>query len=192
MKSDRAGATKSIVASSSQASGLGGEPRFREITGHDIPALFHVRTRTRENAYTLDELHGLGITVESVGEKLAGSFKGWLCADADRVVAFCMADRATGELWVVAALPEYEGRGIGNTLMRLAEEWLAATGWTRAWLTTDIDTTLRAYGFYRQRGWTDWKIDNGVRWMELPLPGPSPRDDPSPSSPRHIEARDCP
>jgi hypothetical protein len=38
---------------------------------------------------------------------------------------------------------------------------------TRAWLTTDVDTTLRAYGFYRPRGWTDWKIENGLRWMEL-------------------------
>lgn len=143
---------------------------FREITAADVPALFYVRTRTRENAYTLEELQGLGITAESVAEKLTASFKGWLCADADRVVAFCMADRATGELWVVAVLPEYEDQGIGNTLMALAEEWLAVEGCTRAWLTTDVDPSLRAYGFYRRRGWADWKIENGVRWMELPLP----------------------
>lgn len=145
--------------------------RFRPITAEDVPALFYVRTRTRENAYTLEQLQGLGITFESVADKLVASFKGWLCVDVDRVVAFCMADGATGELWVVAVLPEYEGRGIGNTLMSLAEEWLAAAGWTRAWLTTDIDRALRAYGFYRQRGWADWKIENGVRWMELSLSG---------------------
>ena len=144
---------------------------LREITEADIPALFYVRTRTRENTYTLDELRALGITPESVAAKMANSYKGWLCADGDQVVAFCMADRAKAELWVVAVLPEYEGRGIGNALMARAEEWLAASGCARAWLTTDIDATLRAYGFYRQRGWTDWKIEDGLRWMELSLPG---------------------
>jgi ribosomal protein S18 acetylase RimI-like enzyme len=147
--------------------------KFREITVADVPALFDVRTRTRENTLTLEELQARGITVESVADKLVTSFKGWLCVDADRVVGFCMADRSTGELWAIAVLPEYEGRGIGDRLMSLAEEWLAASGCSRAWLTTDLDAALRAYGFYRQRGWTDWKIDKGMRWMELTLPRPS-------------------
>jgi GNAT superfamily N-acetyltransferase len=145
--------------------------QFREIGAADIPALFHVRTRTRENTYTLEELHALGITVESVAERLVTSCKGWLCTHAGLVVGFCMADRSTGELWVIAVLPDYEGKGIGNTLMGLAEAWLWEQGWSRAWLTTDIDTALRAYGFYRQRGWTDWKVDDGLRWMELVRPG---------------------
>jgi ribosomal protein S18 acetylase RimI-like enzyme len=143
---------------------------FREITVADVPALFHVRTRTRENTYTLEQLRALGITPESVVARLTASFKDWLCEDAGQVVAFCMADRSTGELWVIAVLPEYERRGIGDQLMSLAEEWLWDSGCPRAWLTTDTDTTLRAYGFYRQRGWTDWKIDNGLRWMELSRP----------------------
>ena len=141
--------------------------RYREITAADMPALFYVRARTRENAYTLEQLHHLDITPESVAQKLASSFKGWLCAVADQVVAFCMANRSTGELWVIAVLPQYEGRGIGGQLMSLAEQWLWQSGCTRAWLTTDVDTTLRAYGFYRHRGWTDWKVEAGLRWMEL-------------------------
>jgi len=81
-----------------------------------------------------------------------------------------MADHATGELCVIAVLPECEGRGIGNELMRLAKTWLAASDGTRAWFTTDVDLRLRAYGFYRKRGWIDWKIEDGLRWMELILP----------------------
>jgi GNAT superfamily N-acetyltransferase len=81
-----------------------------------------------------------------------------------------MADRSTAELWVIAVLPQYEGRGIGSMLMSHAEEWLWSTGCARAWLTTDVDTTLRAYGFYRHRGWSDWKLDAGLRWMELLRP----------------------
>ena len=140
---------------------------FRTIADGDVGALFDVRTRTRENTYTLAELHRLGITPASVRDRLATTFAGWLCADGDRVVAFAMADRSSGELWVIAVLPEYEGRGIGGELMRRAEEWLWTSGCERAWLTTDVDTSLRAYGFYRHRGWTDWKIDDGLRWMEL-------------------------
>ena len=144
--------------------------KFREILLADAPALFDVRTRTRENTYTLGQLQALGITDESVSQKLATTFKGWLCTDGTQTVGFCMADRSTGELWVIAMLPEYEGRGIGRSLMRLAEEWLWVSGCSRAWLTTDMDTTLRAYGFYRHREWTDWKVENGLRWMELSAP----------------------
>jgi GNAT superfamily N-acetyltransferase len=143
--------------------------RFREIEPSDIPSLFHVRTRTRQNSYTLEELQQLGITPESVSERLASTNKGWLCEADDLTVAFCMADRANSELWVIAVLPDYEGLGIGDELMRLAEGWLRASGCTRAWLTTDLDTNKRAYGFYRHRGWSDWKTDDRLRWMELKL-----------------------
>jgi len=144
--------------------------QFRDVVPLDVPALFYVRTRTRENAYTLEQLHALGITPQSVTQRLAASFKGWLCTSAGQVVGFSMADRATGELWVIAVLPQHEGRGIGGRLMMLAEEWLWASGRSRAWLTTDVDPALRAYGFYRHRGWTDWKVEGGMRWMELLRP----------------------
>lgn len=143
--------------------------KFREITAADVPALFCVRTRTRENTMTLEELQRLGIDPRSVTESLGNSTMGWVCEDSDRIVAFSMADRATGEFLVIAVLPRYEGKGVGGRLMALAEEWLAASGCGRAWLTTDLDVTLRAYGFYRKRGWTDWKIEKGLRWMELSL-----------------------
>ncbi len=141
--------------------------QYREIAVDDIPSLFFVRTRTRENTYTLEELHGLGITPDTVEHKLAASFKGWLCCADEHVVAFCMADAAAGELWVLAVLPEFEGRGIGAALMTRAERWLWQSGCSRAWLTTDVDVSRRAYGFYRHRGWTDWKVEDGLRWMEL-------------------------
>jgi GNAT superfamily N-acetyltransferase len=143
--------------------------QFREMAVADIPALFDLRPRTRENALTVQELQRLGITPGSVAESLAQTTQGWVCVDAGRVVAFAMADCATGEFLVIAVLPEYEGKGAGGRLMALAEDWLAASGCTRAWLTTDLDTTLRAYGFYRKRGWADWKIERGLRWMELDL-----------------------
>jgi len=144
--------------------------KTREITITDIPALFDVRPRTRENALTIDDLQRLGITPESVANWLAESTKGWLSESSNgEVVGFCMADRSTGELLVIALLPQFEGRGIGGILMQQAEGWLAQSGCERAWLTTDLNEKLRAYGFYRHRGWTDWKQEDGTRWMELKL-----------------------
>jgi ribosomal protein S18 acetylase RimI-like enzyme len=143
---------------------------IREITTNDIPSLFYVRPRTRQNALTVDELQTLGITPASVAGWLESSTGGWLCEDLEKkVVGFCMADGSTGELLVIALLPEFEGQGIGGRLMQHAEEFLAASGNTKAWLTTDLDVSLRAYGFYRRRGWTDWKLERGMRWMELAL-----------------------
>ena len=143
--------------------------KFREITAADVPTLFPVRPRTRENAMTLEELQRHGINPQSVTESLTNSTKGWLCEDAGQVIAFSMADRATGEFLVIAVLPEYEEKGIGGRLMALTKEWLASSGCMRLWLTADLDTSLRAYGFYRQQGWTDWKIERGLRWMEISL-----------------------
>jgi GNAT superfamily N-acetyltransferase len=138
---------------------------IREITEDDIPALFVVRVATHENRLTLEELVSLGITEKTVAARLRGTFKGWLCEVNAQVAGFAMGDRATGELWVIAILPEYIGQGIGSALLRRVEDWLQANGCARLWLTTDLDPSLKAYRFYRQHGWRDDKIENGLRYM---------------------------
>jgi GNAT superfamily N-acetyltransferase len=138
---------------------------YRPITPEDVPDLFAVRVATHENRLTLDELADLGITTATVRQKLAGSYAGWLCESDGRVVGFAMGDCATGELWVIAVLPEYIGRGIGGELLQRVEAWLFAQGCNRLWLTTDIDPSLKAYGFYRRHGWEDDRIADGLRYM---------------------------
>ena len=46
------------------------------------------------------------------------------------------------------------------------ETWLFSEGCSSLWLTTDVDTRLRAYSFYKEHGWRDWKIENGLRYMK--------------------------
>jgi len=139
--------------------------KIREITTADIPALFAVRTATDENCLSLDQLTALGITGDSVAAKLRDSYAGWLCEDGADVVGFAMGDRNTGELWVIAVLPAYVGRGIGSDLLRRVEDWLWSAGCTDLRLTTDIDIRLRAYLFYRHRGWVDSEVRDGNRYM---------------------------
>ena len=81
------------------------------------------------------------------------------------MVGFAIGDRSSGEMWVIAVLPGHIGRGIGGALLEKVEAWLFSEGCSELWLTTDVDTRLRAYSFYKKHGWTDWKIENGLRYM---------------------------
>ena len=139
---------------------------IREIGVGDIPALFRVRTATDENRLTAEELNALGINETSVKDKLLGSYKGWLCESEGSVVGFAMGDKSLGEMWVIAVLPSHVGRGIGGALLTKVEDWLFGEGCSEIWLTTDIDTRLRAYSFYQKHGWRDWKIERGMRFMK--------------------------
>lgn len=76
-----------------------------------------------------------------------------------------MGSKATGELWVIAVLKEYENQGIGRALMGLVEAWLHSEGCKELWLTTDADENYRAVGFYRRLVWEDWKMEDGDRFM---------------------------
>ncbi len=138
---------------------------FREIQPRDVPSLFEVRVATHENALSREELAARGVTEASVREQLAGSFRGWLCEVEGRVVGFAMGDRSTGEMWVIAVLPEYIGRRIGSRLLTAVECWLTECGCPRLWLTTDVDPTLKAYSFYLDHGWVDDRIADGNRYM---------------------------
>lgn len=140
-------------------------PTFREITAADMDAIFAVRIATWHNDGGAQELIGLGITPESVRVMLQDTHAGWLCEIDSRVVGFAMGNRTTGEMWVIAVLPEHEGYGIGKRLLALVEEWLFEEGCEQLWLTTDLDESLRAVGFYRHLGWEDWKFEDGDRYM---------------------------
>lgn len=146
--------------------------QIREIQPDDMQAIFDVRVATWENPRGLEELAALGITHESVREMIKDSHRGWLCRDGDRVIGFAMGNRKTGEMWVIAVLKECEGRGIGARLIKRVEDWLFAEGWAEVWLTTYIDESNRAVGFYRHLGWEDWKIESGSRYMRKYRPDP--------------------
>lgn len=138
---------------------------YREIQAQDLPTIFDVRVATWHNDNGRDEMTKMGITENSVERRLEDSHRGWLCEIEGQLVGFAMGDKTNGEMWVIAVLKEFEGRGIGKRLLGLVEDWLWSEGWQEIWLTTDTDETFRAVGFYRRVGWEDWKIESGDRYM---------------------------
>ena len=96
---------------------------FRETLPSDIEGLFSVRARTRESAISKEGLASIGITAESIAKQMAsGRLKGWVCLHGSTLVGFCNGDGETGEVLVLAMLPDYECRGIGTSL-------LSRSGW---------------------------------------------------------------
>ena len=128
---------------------------FRETLRSDIEGLFSVRARTRENPISKEQLASLGITAESIAKQMAsGRMKGWVCLDSSStLVGFCNGDAETGEVLVLAVLPDYEGRGIGTHLLSRVVEWLQSVGSHTIWLAASPDSRIRAHGFYRSLGW---------------------------------------
>jgi GNAT superfamily N-acetyltransferase len=83
----------------------------------------------------------------------SGRTKGWVCLDSSTVVGFCNGDAETGEVLVLAVLPDYERRGIGTYLLSRIVEWLRSVGSNTIWLAASPDPRKRAHDFYRSRGW---------------------------------------
>lgn len=67
------------------------------------------------------------------------------------IVGFSAANPRDGNIWALFVVPDFEGNGIGSTLLAEACACLKAAGVGRAWLTTDPNT--RAERFYRAAGW---------------------------------------
>jgi GNAT superfamily N-acetyltransferase len=126
---------------------------FRKVEPKDIPELFKVRTAMRENSKTMEALAAMGITAGSTIEAMTHSVAGWLCEISGKMVGFSMGNKDTGEMLVVAVLPEYEKKGIGKRLMELVEDWLFLHGHEELWLLENPDPNIRAHVFYRRLGW---------------------------------------
>ena len=144
---------------------------FRKITPADIDKIFVVRSSVHENPFSVKELAEIGITPGSVTEALGGSLDGYLCKSSGRIVGFAMVEVKTGELAVIAVLPEFERRGIGRELLRLTEELLWAVGFDSLWLWTGADRTTRAFRLYRSAGWVETEIKGPKLFMNKQWPG---------------------
>jgi GNAT superfamily N-acetyltransferase len=127
---------------------------------------------TRQNAIAAAQLAELGITAESWDDDIAsGVLLGHVALTAGAIVGYCYGIRKTGEVAVLALLPEYEGRGIGRELLARTVEDLTALGHQRLFLGCSADPDSRSYGFYRRLGWksTGTLDANGDDVLELPV-----------------------
>ena len=127
---------------------------YRKAAPNDIAACIELRGRTRENAIPAERLRAMGITLESWTADVAdGSLAGYVCMAGSTLAGYCFGARDTGEIVVLALLPQFESRGIGRALLELMVRDLEALGFERLFLGCSSDPATRSYGFYRHLGW---------------------------------------
>lgn len=120
----------------------------------DAPELIRLRGLTRENPIPAARLAELGISAESWAADVAsGRLTGHVARRAGQLLGYGFGDLQTGEVVVMALLPEAEGRGLGRQLLSRVEEDLRARGHRRRFLYCAADPAVRSHGFYRHLGW---------------------------------------
>ena len=144
--------------------------KFRPTKISDIEETYSVRASTRQNPMSKEELNAAGFSPEVVSEKYAiGEYAGWVCENENQIIGFGTGNTKTGEIIVLAVLPEYEGKNIGKTILSHLIETLLEKGCTRLWLEASSNPIIRAHGFYRANGWIPigQKTANGDEILEL-------------------------
>ncbi|WP_116519675.1 GNAT family N-acetyltransferase [Achromobacter insuavis] len=131
---------------------------YRPAHPDDAAACIDLRGRTRENAFSAEDLRALGITRESWSDgirdgALPGALPGVVALADGELAGYCFGDRDSGEIMVLALLPAYEGRGIGRALLDQVMQMLRALGHERLFLSCAADPGVRSHGFYRRLGW---------------------------------------
>jgi len=116
----------------------------------DIPAIFAIRTSVRENHLSLEQLTEMGITPQTINQALLAAPCIWVAEIQGAPAGFAMADADDGCVFAAFVQPEYEGQGLGRSLMARAEAFLFEQHRT-IWLETAENS--RASGFYRSLGW---------------------------------------
>jgi ribosomal protein S18 acetylase RimI-like enzyme len=128
---------------------------YRSAIPDDIAACIELRGKTRENSISVERLRALGITHESWSRGVAeDSLPGYVCLDEEKIVGYCFGEKATGEIVVLALLPEWEGKGIGKCLLNMVVRDFTRLGFERLFLGCASNPNVRSYGFYRHLGWT--------------------------------------
>lgn len=148
---------------------------YRLAEPGDIASCVELRGRTRENAVSAERLAALGITVASWSAQVRrGELVGHVAWQGDRMAGYAFGDVSTGEVVVLALLPDFEGQGVGATLLRTLVADLQARGHRRLFLGCSSNPAVRSHGFYRHLGWqpTGRQDRLGDEELELLLDGP--------------------
>ena len=127
---------------------------YRPALPADAGECVSLRGKTRQNAYSEEQLRAIGVTAESWAENIrSGALPGQVCTGAGGIVGYCFGSRDTGEIEVLIVLPDFEGRGIGRELLKRVAQALTELGHSRLFLACSPYSTSRSYGFYRHLGW---------------------------------------
>lgn len=126
---------------------------LRPASVSDIELLFDIRTSVKQNHLSREQMHEMGITAHTLGDAIRTSPCAWIAELAEEAAGFAMVDSEEGEVFALFVYPWHEGKGVGQLLLRQAEQALFQMH-PVIYLITDGDESMRANGFYQRSGWT--------------------------------------
>ena len=127
---------------------------YRKGERADLDRCVEIRGLTRDNAIDKETLVLIGVTNESWGKKIENKiYVGFVAEDKGQVIAFCFGDTSTGEVLVLAVLPDYEGAGAGSKLLALVSDKLLSVGFSGLYLAASPDPQIRDHGLHHRVGW---------------------------------------
>ncbi len=128
--------------------------KIRAVKSSDFNRCAEIRGMTRENPVSAEVLEEFGITESTWGPQIDdGTIVGVVATSSENIVGFCSGDSKTGEVLVLAILPEYESCGIGKAMLLDVIRQLFEFEFSQLWLAASPDSNTRAHGFYRHIGW---------------------------------------
>ena len=131
---------------------------YRPAIPTDAAACVALRGKTRENAVAEHQLRARGITAQSWADDIqTGALPGHVCMVDGSIVGYCFGASKSGEIVVLALLPEFENQGIGRALLNRVTKDLVELGHGKLFLGCSPDPASRSYGFYRHLGWRSTK-----------------------------------
>jgi GNAT superfamily N-acetyltransferase len=124
---------------------------YHPLQDSDLRAVYEIRFSATENL--IHEEHVKYLQREQALEDIRQG-GGWICRQNGREIGFCLPlfipEPYLGAIFV---LPEFQGRGVGKQLMKLALEWFQKKGAKNVILETDKGS--KAENFYRHLGWKE-------------------------------------
>jgi GNAT superfamily N-acetyltransferase len=113
-----------------------------------------IRGLTREKDFPEEDYQRIGISTDPWSAGIQdGSFPGYVACVDGKMIGYCFGDRDIGEIIALAIQPDYEGKGVGKTLLGLVVEGFKRLGFSRLFLSCSNDRMVRSYQFYRHLGW---------------------------------------
>lgn len=114
----------------------------------DVPAMHALRLVVRENRLSDPSK----VTQADYQRRLSQPGASWVAEVNGSIVGFAVADFPSRSIWALFMQPEFEGQGIGRSLLRQVTQSLEAAGPGTIHLSTEAGT--RAERLYAAAGWT--------------------------------------
>lgn len=128
--------------------------QFRPALPQHIAACIDLRGRTRQNGASAERLAELGVTEASWSADVqVDRLPGILAMAGEQLAGYCFGDATSGEIVVLALLPEFENQGLGRALLERCMGLMRERGHQRLFLGCSADPASRSHGFYRRLGW---------------------------------------